>query len=82
MPLCTFCERDNLDLIAENSLAFAVRDRFPVRRLHSLVLPKRHLGNTFDLTEAELVAIFDLARQVRALILMEDSSVGNFNFAK
>ena len=36
----------------------------------------------FDLTEAELVAIFDLARQVRALILMEDSSVGNFNFAK
>jgi len=49
---------------------------------HSLVLPKRHLGNTFDLTEAELVAIFDLARQVRALILMEDSSVGNFNFAK
>lgn len=80
MPSCVFCQQGNLDLIAENALAFAIRDRFPVRRLHSLVLPKRHVDDTFDLTEAELVAIFDIARQVRTSIFMEDSSVGGFNF--
>ena len=77
---CVFCEQENLVLIAENALAFAIRDRFPVRKLHSLILPKRHVGDSFDLTAAEVVAIFNLAREVRASILVEDSSIGGFNF--
>jgi hypothetical protein len=84
--LAVFVFEGHADFSPVGFLVVAVTDHVSHKvrsfAFHSLVLPKRHLGNTFDLTEAELVAIFDLARQVRALILMEDASVGNFNFAK
>ncbi|RQH09629.1 HIT family protein [Paraburkholderia dinghuensis] len=80
MSACIFCDRANLDLLAENDLAFAIRDKYPVRRLHALILPKRHVGDTFDLTPAEQHAIFELGRQVRDAVMAEDPGVGGYNF--
>ncbi|KAF0812296.1 AP-4-A phosphorylase [Andreprevotia sp. IGB-42] len=80
MPYCIFCDRANLDLLAENDLVFAVRDKFPVRRLHTLILPKRHVPDTFDLSPQELHALFELARQMRDGVLKEDPTVTGFNF--
>lgn len=80
MQECIFCNRGSLDLLMENSLSFAVRDRFPVRPLHTLVLPKRHARDTFDLTAAELQAMFDLGRQLRDAILEADPAVRGYNF--
>jgi diadenosine tetraphosphate (Ap4A) HIT family hydrolase len=64
----------------ENDLAFAIKDKFPVRRLHALVLPKRHASDTFELTEDELRAVFELGRKVRDLVISEDPTVGGYNF--
>lgn len=58
---CLFCNLPkNLLIQAENDLAFAVYDGFPVSPGHVLVIPKRHVANYFDLTSDELKAIQDL----------------------
>lgn len=49
-----FCNRDALDMLMENELAFAVRDKFPVRPLHTLILPKLHVAGTFELTPSSV----------------------------
>ena len=58
---CLFCNLpDNLKIQAENDLAFAVFDGFPVNPGHVLVIPKRHVANYFELTKNELRAIQEL----------------------
>lgn len=77
---CPFCRRDALEVIAENDLAFALRDRKPVTPLHTLIIPKRHVETIFDASEAENEAIRQLALSSRAAIQREDPSVEGFNF--
>ena len=58
---CLFCEFfKNKKIAAENDLAFAIFDGFPVNPGHVLVIPKRHVANYFDLTTDEALAIQDL----------------------
>jgi diadenosine tetraphosphate (Ap4A) HIT family hydrolase len=66
-------------IIAFNSLAFAVRDKYPVTELHTLVISKRHASTFFDLFEPERRAINKLLDKVRAEILQKDASVSGFN---
>jgi diadenosine tetraphosphate (Ap4A) HIT family hydrolase len=80
MAHCRFCDRDGLDVLMQNGLAFAMRDKFPVRPLHTLVLPKRHITDTFELTPEELRDLFDLGRRVRDAMQEADTSVGGYNF--
>lgn len=77
---CPFCNVRLLSPIAVNALAFALRDEVPVRPLHTLIIPKRHIENIFDATPAELQALHELALAVRSAILLEDPSVRGFNF--
>jgi ATP adenylyltransferase len=76
---CVFCRLDSTKIIAENALAFAIRDVRPATPLHSLVLPRRHVASFFDLGEEEAQAIERLVRQLRQGILAEDGSVEGFN---
>jgi len=76
---CLFCNVNSGSYIAENELAFAVRDVFPVTELHSLVIPKRHVSDYFDLTKEELIACNELLKTVREEILAKDASVKGFN---
>lgn len=77
---CPFCARQTLELLAENDLAFAIRDKFPVRPLHTLVIPKRHFSDVFSATTEELAALHVLADECRAAIVQGDSSAQGFNF--
>jgi diadenosine tetraphosphate (Ap4A) HIT family hydrolase len=77
---CPFCDRSRLTLIGENSLAFAVRDRFPVKPLHSLLILKRHVADIFDATPDEREALHEMAEWLRLQIMSEDPTVGGFNF--
>jgi diadenosine tetraphosphate (Ap4A) HIT family hydrolase len=77
---CPFCDVRRLALVAENELAFAVRDSAPVRPLHTLIIPKRHIANVFETTREELEAMHALAATARTSILMEDPTVQGFNF--
>jgi diadenosine tetraphosphate (Ap4A) HIT family hydrolase len=62
-----------------NVLAFAIRDRYPVTELHTLVVPKRHVATFFDLFEPERRAINHLLIELRTEIEKKDASVSGFN---
>lgn len=56
------------DYVAENSLAFAVKDRFPVFEGHTLVISRRRVATWFDATRDEQIAILDLIDVVKGLL--------------
>lgn len=76
---CPFCDIHPDAIVAENDLAIAIRDKFPVMPLHTLVIPRRHVADYFDLVEHELSAIHALLRECRIGIFDVDASVGGFN---
>ena len=60
---CLFCDVQTMGrnrIIAENSLAYAIRDGFPVTEFHTLFIPKRHTIDYFGLVTAEVSAINQL----------------------
>ena len=75
---CIFCNIDR-ELIAENELAYAFRDKFPVTDKHTLVVPKRHVPDYFDLYQPELNAINRLLAEIRESLMLEDSTITGFN---
>lgn len=76
---CAFCELPPERIIAENELALAFRDGFPVTEHHTLIIPKRHVSDYFDLFQPERNAMQALMEQQRAIILQSDPSVTAFN---
>ena len=75
---CLFCSLDR-ELVAENELAVAFRDGFPVTPLHTLVIPKRHVADYFDLYQPELNAINQLLAKIKSESIAEDSFITGFN---
>lgn len=47
-PGCPFCEIPRESVVAESRHALAIRDRYPVSRGHTLVIPKAHTGTLFE----------------------------------
>ena len=76
---CPFCEIPPARVIAENRLAYAIRDGFPVTPLHTLIIPKRHVADYFGLTRPEVNACHQLLDQMKADIEREDPTVSGFN---
>jgi diadenosine tetraphosphate (Ap4A) HIT family hydrolase len=76
---CIFCEIPEERVIAFNALAFAMRDKYPVTELHTLVIPKRHAFTFFDLFDPERRAINQLLDRLRTEIIEKDPSVTGFN---
>ena len=49
--ICLFCDiqlNDRKRIIAENNLAYAIRDGFAVTEGHTLFIPKRHVVDYFE----------------------------------
>ena len=65
---CIFCHTANEKLVAENALAQAVYDTFPVTPGHTLIVPRRHATTIWDLTDEEYQACFALVREARAIL--------------
>ena len=60
---CVFC---NIRApIAENELAFAIFDRYPVNPGHVLILPKRHVDSFFLVTPEERAAMLMLLEEMK-----------------
>jgi len=76
---CLFCLMTPDRIVMSNRLAYAIHDGFPVTKLHSLVIPKRHATTYFDLTADELLACDDLLRKLRTSFLSSDPSIEGFN---
>ncbi|AWN41166.1 HIT domain-containing protein [Methylobacterium durans] len=76
---CPFCDTTGRELVAENSLAVAFRDLYPVTPLHTLVIPRRHAATFFDLYEPERRAMNLLLDEARSQIRSADPAVTGFN---
>ena len=76
---CVFCAMGAEHIIASNRLAYAVRDTSPVTPLHTLILPKRHVADYFELTAEERRAIEELQQETSRDILERDPAVAGFN---
>jgi len=77
---CVFCEADiRPRVLLENNLAMAVRDRFPVTELHTLIIPKRHVTSYFELERPEQSACNELLEAEKWAIQARDDSVTGFN---
>ena len=64
---CLFCDIPKERIIAMNDLAYAIRDGFPVSKLHTLVIPKRHALDYFELTKDELYDMNDPEQVLQAI---------------
>jgi len=76
---CIFCEMPSERVIAENELAYAILDAFPVTEGHTLIIPKRHVSDFFSLYQPERNAMQQLLEEQRQNILNADSTVTGFN---
>tara|TARA_Y100000591_G_scaffold216040_1_gene187592 strand:- start:652 stop:1050 length:399 start_codon:yes stop_codon:yes gene_type:complete len=76
---CIFCDVKNQDIIYENDYAFVSYDSYPVSKFHSLIIPKRHIKNYFDLNEKELNACNELIKKIKLKIENDDNLVEGFN---
>jgi diadenosine tetraphosphate (Ap4A) HIT family hydrolase len=66
-------------IIGENRLSVAIRDGHPVTGLHTLVIPKRHVVDFFDLFQPERNAVLSLLDEMRLEIQKADPTVTGFN---
>lgn len=57
---CPFCTLPPERIVDQNALAMVIRDGFPVSPGHTLVIPKRHVGSYFELSDAEADAMRSL----------------------
>ena len=79
---CLFCDiqtKDRKRVIAENNLAYAISDGFPVTEGHTLLIPKRHINDYFGLVQAEVNAINALMTEHKGMLLKSDSTIEGFN---
>jgi ATP adenylyltransferase len=76
---CPFCSIAGGDILTENRLSVAIKDRHPVTDWHVLVVPKRHTADFFDLGTAESRACHRLVTEARSMIRKADATVAGFN---
>ena len=79
---CLFCDiqfTDQQRIIAENKIAYVIRDGFPVTEGHTLFIPKRHTLVYFSLEQEEVLAINQLMDLHRQLLQKEDPTIDGFN---
>ena len=76
---CIFCELPQDRIIDQTELSKVFRDAFPVTKLHTLVIPKRHVADYFELTKEEQADIQTLIQKHHELIKLKDMSVTGFN---
>lgn len=74
-----FCGQLDSRIVAENELAYVIRDAFPVTEGHALVIPKRHVKDYFGLEQPELNAINQLLEEQQRTLEAEDSTIDGFN---
>jgi diadenosine tetraphosphate (Ap4A) HIT family hydrolase len=65
--------------VEENELALAFLDGYPVTEGHTLIIPKRHVADYFDLFQPELNAIQQLLQSRQKALTEADPTIEGFN---
>jgi len=62
---CPFCSLPADRHLLANDRAVAIRDGYPVSPGHTLIIPRRHVGSFFEVTDDERAALMQLLAQAR-----------------
>ena len=73
-----FADDENKNQKGEMVTVFAIEDKFPVSKGHSLVIPKRKIENYFDLSFQEQAACWFMVNKVKE-DLIKDYAPSGFN---
>jgi diadenosine tetraphosphate (Ap4A) HIT family hydrolase len=65
-PPCPFCSLPADRVVHQSPLAYVIRDGFPISPGHTLIIPRRHVGSFFDVTDAERADLLSLLATARA----------------
>ncbi len=68
---CFFCDKKNFNaktVMDENDLFYGRWDDFPVTQGHAEIIPKKHIESIFELTDTEILQLFDLIKKTRNII--------------
>ncbi|HOV48014.1 MAG TPA: HIT domain-containing protein [Anaerolineae bacterium] len=66
---CPFCAPDaERELLTESATAYAIFDKFPVSPGHTLIIPKKHVADYFDLSTHTKTACWLMADRVKMLL--------------
>lgn len=76
---CLFCEIKSDRFITENELCYAMRDGYWVTKHHTLIIPKRHVSDFFELHQPEINAAHALLADMKRQIETLDETVTGFN---
>jgi len=76
---CLFCKMDKKRIIAESNLAYAIQDKYPVSNGHTLIIPKRHFPDYFEITQPELNAVNTLLSEIKQTLQSKDTTISAFN---
>ena len=66
-------------IVMENSMSYAMRDGFPVTPMHTLIIPKRHIRDYFELRNDELLSCSELIHSLKDEMLKLDETITGFN---
>jgi diadenosine tetraphosphate (Ap4A) HIT family hydrolase len=63
---CPFCALPDNEILYQHGEAVVRRDKFPLAKGHSLIIPRRHVGSFFDLTDEERSDMMEVLLYCRA----------------
>jgi len=75
--LCPFCQL--LEVVAEHNSVFAIKDNYPVTKGHHLIIPFRHTGNYFSMTDNEREDATALLKVLKSKLEEGDRTITGFN---
>ncbi|MDD3008504.1 MAG: HIT domain-containing protein [Arcobacter sp.] len=78
---CKFCNIliNKDELVEINKHAFAIYDKFPVTKYHTIIMPIKHIENYFELTLNQLSSINELLHKQKENLLLLDPTIIGFN---
>ena len=83
MTDCLFCKVQEAmyekEIVFENDFFYATRDSYPVTKLHTLIIPKRHFQSYFDMNIGEINSINSILNNQKNEIKKLDPEVTAFN---
>jgi len=76
---CVLCEIESNRILHQNRLCYAINDGYPVTPGHTLIIPRRHVADYFELSRPEVNSIHFLLNEARADLMNDDASITGFN---
>jgi diadenosine tetraphosphate (Ap4A) HIT family hydrolase len=73
---CPFCTLPESRFVDSNAFGVVIRDAYPVSPGHTLVIPRRHVGSFFEITEAERSGLMDLLSNAKIMVQADLAPAG------